>query len=382
MKKASILCVVALLIVTAVFFNLNKIRMWIPTDFSETEAAMEEHVAEKEFRYYYEGLSRDGKIAYNTVLSQIRSHPEEIEIPPLNEEEFQKMFLALSYDNPNLLCMRNESQIIKRGAKAFFVPQYTCDAETCDAHSAELDAAVQAVLSGAPVFGSTYEVELYLHDAVCERMAYETQDGNVGYTAYDALVLGKAVCEGYARSMQLLLNCVGIQNYLVTGTGVNAEGDTEGHMWNLVQLDGQNYYLDATWDDLDAVSIQRYSHTYFNVSDADVQGNHLDMTPAANQCIYDQYNYFVQERLLFKEYNTATRERITDCMKNVKENGAQTFEIRFADRKTYETAFADLIENGEIYALALKADRGFLKKYADIMYVQDEQMLTIQFAFV
>ncbi|MGN0519401.1 MAG: transglutaminase domain-containing protein [Candidatus Fimenecus sp.] len=381
MKKARLLLVAAVLIWVVVLCKCVDIRMWIPTDFSAAEAEIA-HNAVEETRYYYENLSNEGKIAYNEILSQIRNHPAEIEIPVLDEEEFQKMFQALSYDNPDLLCMRNESQIVKRGAKAYFVPQYTCDAETCNAHSAALDAVVQEILCGVPAEASAYEVELYLHDTICARLIYETQDSTVGYTAYDALVLGKAVCEGYARSLQLLLNRVGIQNYLVTGTGVNADGDSEGHMWNLVTIEGQKYYVDATWDDLDSVSIDRYSRSYFNVSDADIQGNHLDMTPSVNQCIYEQYNYFVYEHLLFKEYNTATRACIEDCIKNALQNGETTFEIRFANSAIYAEAFSDLIENGVIYNLARNADRNFLKKYSDIMYVQDAQMLTIQFAFV
>lgn len=381
MKKAWILLVVVLVIWTAVLFNLGNIRMWIPTDFSETEEELT-HVAEEEVRYYYNNLSQDGKIAYASILAQIRTHPDKIEIPPLDDEEFDKMFQALSYDNPGLLCMQNESQVMKRGAKAYFVPQYTCDAETCEAHSAELEAAVQEILGGIQADWSTYEIELYLHDTVCKRLTYETADDTVGYTAYDALVLGRAVCEGYARSLQLLFNRVGIANYLVTGQGVNTDGQSEGHMWNLVTVEGQNYYLDATWDDLDAVEINRYSHTFFNVSDTDVQNSHLHIEPAYNRCIYDQYNYFVYTHRFYTEYNTAARARIEDSIETALNNGEDTLEIRFSDRTVYDAAFADLIEDGEIYALALKADRSFLKQYSDIMYVQDKNMLTIQFAFV
>lgn len=382
MKKASILCIAVLLICLAAIFNFDRIQMWIPTDFSATEAEVEAHTAKQEVRYYYDSLSLDGKVAYNHILAQIRTHPEEIEIPPLKEEDFHQMFQALSYDNPDLLCMQNESQIVTRGAKAFFVPQYVCDVQTCNEHTDALHAAVQDILRALPATADTFTLELYLHDAVCARMAYETQDSGVGYNAYDALVLGKAVCEGYSRALQLLFNCVGIQNYLVTGTGVNADGDTEGHMWNLVRIDGQNYYVDATWDDLDSVSINRYSHTYFNVADADVQTNHLDMSPAANRCIYEQYNYFVYQKLLFKQYDSDARARITECISNALQNGETTFEIRFSNRAVFEEAFADLIENGTVYDLAQKADRRFLKKYSNIMFVQDEQMLTVQFSFV
>ncbi len=65
----------------------------------------------------------------------------------------------------------------------------------------------------------------------------------------------EAVCEGYAKAYQLLLNYFGVPNIYVVG---NASGNTgEGqeavlHAWNLVQMDNGNYYwADPTWSDID-----------------------------------------------------------------------------------------------------------------------------------
>ena len=379
MKKISILCVAVILLCSVALMNLDTIRLWIPTDFSESELVEK---TESNTRYYYNTLTQDGKIAYSGILAQIRSHPEEIEIPPLDEDEFHKMFQALSYDNPDLLCMQNESRIIKRGAKAFFAPQYVCDAQICETHAAQLETEVQKILDGVQAEWDTYQTELFFHDTICARMAYETADDTVGYTTYDALVSGRAVCEGYARSLQLLCNRAEIPNYLVTGTGTESDGTSEGHMWNVVAVDGQNYYVDATWDDMDAESISRISHAFFNVSEEDVRYTHTDIEPENNRCIYTQYNYFTYETLLFPEYNQAAKARLTDIMKSVIARGEDTFEIRFADRQTFDAATADLIDDSEIYGLAQKANRNYMRKHPDIMYVCDEQMLTVQFAFV
>ena len=83
MKKISILCVAVILLCSVALMNLDTLRLWIPTDFSETELVEK---TESNTRYYYNTLTQDGKIAYSGILAQIRSHPEEIEIPPLNEE--------------------------------------------------------------------------------------------------------------------------------------------------------------------------------------------------------------------------------------------------------------------------------------------------------
>ena len=54
-----------------------------------------------------------------------------------------------------------------------------------------------------------------------------------------------AVCEGYAKSFQLLMNAAGVSNFYIVGLGNGG-----GHAWNMAQMDdGYYYYFDATWDD-------------------------------------------------------------------------------------------------------------------------------------
>ncbi len=53
------------------------------------------------------------------------------------------------------------------------------------------------------------------------------------------------VCEGYAKTFQLILQELGIENIYIIG---NAGGD---HAWNAVKLeDGYYHYYDVTWDDI------------------------------------------------------------------------------------------------------------------------------------
>lgn len=63
------------------------------------------------------------------------------------------------------------------------------------------------------------------------------------YTAYGALHDGKAVCQGFAGLFYRICMDNGIDCRIVTGT---ANGG--GHAWNMAQVDGVYYLLDATWD--------------------------------------------------------------------------------------------------------------------------------------
>jgi transglutaminase/protease-like cytokinesis protein 3 len=121
-----------------------------------------------------------------------------------------------------------------------------------------------------------FEKVLTIHDAVVNSVRYDEANLEKGtlpdldYTAYGALVNKTAVCDGYAKAMNLLLNRAGIWSVKVTGT---ANG--EDHAWNLVKVDGKYYYLDSTWDDpvsFDKTDILRYK--YFLVTGSQLAKDH------------------------------------------------------------------------------------------------------------
>ena len=83
--------------------------------------------------------------------------------------------------------------------------------------------------------------------------------------------------------MQLLLRLAGIPCRLVSG-----EADNELHMWNLVQIGGNWYHLDSTWDD--SSDLSRYF--YFNLTDRQIQEDHSVSTQGLPDCGTEDANYF------------------------------------------------------------------------------------------
>ena len=92
-----------------------------------------------------------------------------------------------------------------------------------------------------------------VHDTVTKSISYkfktECKPENAPYirTIY-SLVTHEGVCEGYARTMQAVLNRLGIPCVLVHGIQ-NSGNSPEMHMWNEVRIGEKWYALDATWDD-------------------------------------------------------------------------------------------------------------------------------------
>lgn len=90
-----------------------------------------------------------------------------------------------------------------------------------------------------------------LHDALVRSCAYDVETAESGslvdgagapFTAYGALVDGKAVCAGYARAFVLLCQAAGMDAVYIVSSTMN-------HGWNAVRVDGQTYYIDCTFDD-------------------------------------------------------------------------------------------------------------------------------------
>ena len=87
-------------------------------------------------------------------------------------------------------------------------------------------------------------------------------------TIYNVFVNHNAVCAGFAKTSQVIFQAIGIKSYIVLGM-------TSGlHMWNIVEVDGKNYYYDSTvaacikegnsayYDGLKQTKFSGYSESY------------------------------------------------------------------------------------------------------------------------
>ncbi len=135
-----------------------------------------------------------------------------------------------------------------------------------------------------------YEKELVLHDYLVTHIKYDKQNllsdtlPDETHTAYGALVNGIAVCDGYARSFQVLLNAVGIESSMIVGdfdslngslAPVRSNGEQWKHAWNIVKINNIYYQVDVTADDpLSDDGTELLSHQYFNISDKQMGSDH------------------------------------------------------------------------------------------------------------
>ena len=149
---------------------------------------------------------------------------------------------------------------------------------------------------------SQAEISYALYRELQKNIVYEVNSSSqYQRTAAGALLDGKGVCEDYSLSYKKLMNGAGIQTVCVEGKERTVyEGETVAHMWNRINIDGQWYNADATWDDYLFAEKYLRSHSegkYFLTSDSRFYGadalNHPLIyqkylpVPAANDVRYE-----------------------------------------------------------------------------------------------
>ncbi len=82
----------------------------------------------------------------------------------------------------------------------------------------------------------------YVYNWIGNHMKYDTifTSDNKNQTIYAAFIQRNAVCAGFAKTAQVIFQRMGIKSYLVDGY------TTGPHMWNIIEVDGKNYFFDST----------------------------------------------------------------------------------------------------------------------------------------
>lgn len=175
-------------------------------------------------------------------------------------------------------------------------------------------------------FADDYRRIKAAHDYIIENTSYDfsINENNLhefseSHDAYGAIVNGVAVCDGYAKSLKLILDELGIKSMLVYGTA-----DGIPHTWNMVEIEDDYYHIDATWDDPEYKNeIETKIYTYFLVKDEDILSSHVWNRSEYPVCDSNKYNYYFYEGLV--AYN---KEDIVKILNNSIKNGHQSVSFR------------------------------------------------------
>ncbi len=229
---------------------------------------------------YRELLNEREQAVYNQVYSNALDYNTEAFTltETLTSDELIETMNCVYNDHPELFWLNTSYQYGYNSSNEIVKVQlsYGISKSNLDSAKTAYNNAIENIVSGASSYESEIEIELYVHDAICELATYNS-NAELNQSAYSALVNGSTVCAGYARAFQNVCQELGLTCYYLTGTA-----DGGDHAWNIISIDGNFYNVDLTWDDSISESYGSSVYTYFNLTDSEIGVDHSRSTLSAN----------------------------------------------------------------------------------------------------
>lgn len=159
---------------------------------------------------------------------------------------------------------------------------------------------------------SDYDKCVAIHDSLSGTVQYDTEllaalntsfTFDWGITAYGAMINRDSICQGYADAFDMLTSMLGMNCIQIYGSG-----DGVPHNWNMIELDGQWYHVDCTFDDMFAGNDGTSAKAYLFASDSQMRRTHnweSDRYPNAGDD--SLYYYTAQDLVVSGEEELASK---------------------------------------------------------------------------
>ena len=308
--------------------------------------------------YAYGTLTDEEKTVYDQIVHAIEAREESVLVSTKDTQVLEKAYMAMRYDYCDFFWTDSYEYELysnnqKEPVKLYFKPVYNCTEAEQEQYQTQIDAEAERMLADLPENATDYEKVYYVYRTLIQETSYSEEAQN-NQNIVSTFVTHETVCQGYAYGAQYLLNRIGIPCITVCGTSEGAN-----HSWNLIQMDGDYYYMDVTWGEMEywqelqvppesASGTENredvINYSYLGVSDKDTSfmENHipLDYVPMP-ECTATKDNYYVHEGLYFDKWD---KDAVGAVIRKAYDAGDNTVCIKFATKELYDTAFSYIID--------------------------------------
>lgn len=327
----------------------------------EVEELRQMEVAQSEEghqEYYFKQLNEEEQRVYRELLKGIRAREKDFYLTLSQDDSIDRCYHAVLKDHPEIFWVHNHEKIYKTTYSdsdyCTFTPGYIyTESEISEIQNA-MEAGFQEVSSLIPADASDYEKVRIVYTYVIDNTQYQASDDDQSIAG--VFWKKEAVCAGYAGAVQYLLERIGVPCIYVDGS---TQGSTEGHAWNIVKLDGEYYYVDATNGDqpdfLNGNAAQLEEHKtiiydYLCPFPEEYEKKYIRSEElTVPDCTAKDMNFYVLNQGCFDGYDWET---IYDYCKMRLDNGAAVVRFKFSNQEAFAVACNELLDNGEVQNVA------------------------------
>ncbi len=351
---------------------------------------------EKINRYAYEKLSGSEKTLYEAILDAINNFKSSLDSLPsaVSKDAVFKIVDYLHADHPEIFWFNHGATLYYEATgnivnKIDFT--YCMSKEEAISRKEKIDSAIKPFLSSITSEMSDYEVTLRVYENIIKLVDYDTiglekqnkskvtsSEPDDLRSIYGVFVNKKAVCAGYAKAFQYLINLFGIECvYIVSDT----------HAWNLIKLEGDYYHIDVTWGDGSNTKKEKSEENViyydcFCVTTEEIirLDDHLpEKALPLPTCTATKCNYFRRHGLFFEKYDY---EKIREAVCGSAELGKNILAFKFANDSVYKEARKALVDDGKIReAVQFSNLKSSVRYSSSYSYTEKQERLILTFYF-
>ena len=333
--------------------------------------------ADRGYEYYFPLLSGEEQAVYRSMYDAFREVKSGNTIPSADDESMNRAVIALKNDHPELFYMDQIGYThytmggqIQRTTLSV---TYSDNKSMIETKQRMVDTVASEIIASIPSDADDYTKVKMVYEAIINNTTYNAAAPD-NQTIVSALVNKSSVCAGYARSMQYILNKIGVPTTVVEGTSLFTG---EQHAWNLCKLEDGYYYVDVTWGDASYTNNGRggnigeqINYDYLLLTTEEIERTHgIDSIVPLPECNQTANNYFVREGLYLMSYDYNQVKAMFD---RGYAEGLSMVTFKCASLEIYDEAYNNLVKKSQIFDM--------LSQDAEtISYVVDEEQRTLCF---
>lgn len=316
-----------------------------------------------DFEARYKKLDKTSKKLYREIYYAIYDRSEKLVTSVnVNYIDVNDLLNQVLYDHPEIFWVEKCSLSSETG-DTIITFYYNRSKSQIESAKKQITSEISNVLAETKKLSSKYDKLKYIYNYVINKTAYQSSaTDNQQITS--VFLNGLTVCTGYTKTFQYLSLLSGINVSNMLGY---SNTDNVYHIWNIVYLDKETYYVDATWGDSPRLTMPLYQYFMFN-SNQLALNYHNTEEDANNKTYANKYNYFVKEDLIITDVDSQLANKLAAAKNNnqgylqfqVSDSYYETVKTKLKDGSLYNTIVNVGINPANCYYYAFDSSKSFL----------------------